>query len=200
MVKVCGDHGQVRRHEVLFRGQQCSHRAWIEALRNYADARRVLSDALRDAPFAAYFWETPALRHDHEDGPAEFVVVENTSLARARPDASAFAAVFDGTHSAVATFPNLAGDAVLVAPHPTHAPDSAHLAACVRSAPAAVVDTLWVAVATAVSEWLAARREPVWVSTSGLAVPWLHVRLDRAPKYYSHREYAKPTSFPVLEQ
>jgi len=61
--------------------------------------------------------------------------------------------------------------------------------AFVRSAPAEVVDALWIAVASAVSEWLTVRGVPVWVSTSGLAVPWLHVRLDSVPKYYSYRAY-----------
>ena len=29
----------------------------------------------------------------------------------------------------------------------------------------------------------------VWLSTSGLGVPWLHVRLDSEPKYYTWTEY-----------
>ncbi|MEM7785724.1 MAG: hypothetical protein AAF623_20425, partial [Planctomycetota bacterium] len=31
--------------------------------------------------------------------------------------------------------------------------------------------------------------EPVWLSTAGGGVPWLHIRLDNSPKYYSHRLY-----------
>lgn len=30
---------------------------------------------------------------------------------------------------------------------------------------------------------------PVWISTSGLGVPWLHVRIDDRPKYYQHAPY-----------
>jgi hypothetical protein len=30
---------------------------------------------------------------------------------------------------------------------------------------------------------------PVWLSTAGAGVAWLHVRLDDRPKYYSHRPY-----------
>jgi hypothetical protein len=29
----------------------------------------------------------------------------------------------------------------------------------------------------------------VWLSTAGAGVPWLHVRLDDAPKYYGHAAY-----------
>jgi len=31
---------------------------------------------------------------------------------------------------------------------------------------------------------------PLWLSTAGLGVSWLHVRLDTRPKYYRHRVYA----------
>ena len=30
---------------------------------------------------------------------------------------------------------------------------------------------------------------PVWLSTAGGGVDWLHVRLDDRPKYYRHREW-----------
>lgn len=30
---------------------------------------------------------------------------------------------------------------------------------------------------------------PVWLSTAGAGVAWLHVRLDDRPKYYSYRPY-----------
>ena len=32
-------------------------------------------------------------------------------------------------------------------------------------------------------------RVHLWVSTSGLGVYWLHVRLDSYPKYYQHAPY-----------
>jgi hypothetical protein len=32
---------------------------------------------------------------------------------------------------------------------------------------------------------------PTWLSTAGLGVIWLHLRLDSRPKYYSYRPYAE---------
>jgi hypothetical protein len=32
-------------------------------------------------------------------------------------------------------------------------------------------------------------KEPLWLSTAGQGVFWLHVRLDRYPKYYNHAPY-----------
>ncbi len=30
---------------------------------------------------------------------------------------------------------------------------------------------------------------PMWLSTAGAGVPWLHVRLEDRPKYYGHAAY-----------
>jgi hypothetical protein len=43
-----------------------------------------------------------------------------------------------------------------------------------------------------VAAWLETRPLPLWVSTSGLAVPWLHLRLDARPKYYGFEPYKRP--------
>ena len=32
----------------------------------------------------------------------------------------------------------------------------------------------------------------LWLSTAGLGVYWLHLRLDTRPKYYSFQPYRKP--------
>jgi len=33
---------------------------------------------------------------------------------------------------------------------------------------------------------------PLWISTAGMGVNWLHVRLDSRPKYYRHAPYKTP--------
>lgn len=84
--------------------------------------------------------------------------------------------------------PNLNGDAVLVGPCPVGPVKAyAHLAAFVREAPDAQKHALW----KLVGELMERRLEltPDWLSTAGAGVPWLHVRLDRRPKYYSHAPY-----------
>jgi hypothetical protein len=176
------------RWAVLRDGARLSQREWLAGLGADADARSVLTELLRAAPFRAYRWETPPVRDD--DVEAEMALVDSAALARMTGDGSAFAAAFRSAPGGIATFANLSGDAVLVAPSPALAPDSAHLAAFVRSAPDGLIDSLWVAVAGAAVAWLAGRRGPLWVSTAGLGVPWLHVRLDGSPKYYAYRGYA----------
>jgi hypothetical protein len=50
------------------------------------------------------------------------------------------------------------------------------------------VHALWQCVAeTALARLSAA---PLWISTAGGGVAWLHVRVEGAPKYYAYRPYA----------
>jgi hypothetical protein len=63
-----------------------------------------------------------------------------------------------------------------------------HLARFVRRAPAAQQIELWSHLARALETRLSPAR--LWVSTAGLGVDWLHVRLDSRPKYYRYAPYA----------
>lgn len=109
-------------------------------------------------------------------------------LARVAPDPDAFEAHF-GPKADVVAFDNLGGDARLVAPCP-RAGDRVytHLAAALRGAPADQIDRLFERVGAELGARLEAHRV-VWVSTSGLGVYWVHVRLDERPKYYTHAAY-----------
>ena len=141
---------------------------------------------------AAYFWETPASTADSFDAPFECVVTPSPALARKVADPETFAAQFAGQAAAeVVSFGNLGGDADLVAPRPI-APnaDYAHLASFLRTAPASQAQAIWPLIADTTERWLA-RGQPGWISTSGLGVSWLHIRIDSRPKYYSYAPYKK---------
>jgi hypothetical protein len=145
---------------------------------------------LAAAPFAAYLWETPPVTRATIQRGFEFVLVDSPALAGFDPDASAFAPHFDGASpdAGVVTFANLGGDAVLVAPTPRGEPAAyPHLAAFARRAPRDQQHAFWQAVGQAVEARLS--ESPLWLSTSGLGVAWLHARLDARPKYYSYRPY-----------
>ena len=143
---------------------------------------------LRSSDFAGYRWETPPVTAASIDRPFEFVLLDAAGIERA-PDAGAFADQFRSAgRSQVMTFPNLGNDAVLVVPTPLGPPATyVHLAAFVRRAPTAQVHELWRGVGAAVESRLSVK--PVWVSTAGMGVAWLHVRLDDRPKYYGFAEY-----------
>jgi hypothetical protein len=148
------------------------------------------SGALTNAPMAACFWETPPLSRDTVDTAFECVLKIAPMLARQRADPNPFAAQFRAAADGqVIVFGNLGGDADLVVPRDRIAgADYAHLASFLRSAPADQVRALWRHVALAARPWLEQGRK-CWISTSGLGVSWLHVRVDARPKYYSHAPY-----------
>ncbi len=64
-----------------------------------------------------------------------------------------------------------------------------HLAAFVRLAPESQRHALWQSVAEAMTRRIGAK--PVWLSTAGAGVSWLHVRLDDRPKYYGFGPYRR---------
>ena len=151
--------------------------------------RSYFADLLGDAPFEVYRFETPPVALDNSDRPFEFVLVDSPSLER-RASRRAFQDRFDaaGFDEAVLTFANLGGDAMMVVPCPLDDDEAyGHIAAFAQRAPADQQDALWQAVGAAMARRLSDR--PVWLSTAGGGVPWLHVRLDDRPKYYAYRPY-----------
>jgi hypothetical protein len=118
----------------------------------------------------------------------ECVLLDSPGLAPTA-DANAFAEHFrEAGEQGVVTFANLGKDAILVVPCP-RGPLSAyrHLAAFLREAPEAQKHALWQQVAIAMQRRLGT--QPVWLSTAGAGVSWLHVRLDDRPKYYGYSSY-----------
>lgn len=153
------------------------------------DFRGVFTAALASDRSRAFFWETPPVSTATRDHPFECVVVNAPALARVGPDRAAFREHFR-TGAPVSTFPNLGGDATLVAPRAeVDAEHYPHLAAFVRGAPDAQVHELWRAVGLAIEARVRRSDAPCWVSTSGLGVYWTHVRVDDRPKYYTHAPY-----------
>ena len=144
---------------------------------------------LSDSAFAAYRWETPPVTTATANDSFEFVLLNSPGLA-ARPDTTSFAEHFssDDAEEGIVVFDNLGGDAVLVVPSP-RGPVSAYteLAAFVRGAPVSQIHALWRAVGRTMHERVSAR--PLWFSTAGGGVAWLHIRLDSRPKYYGHAPY-----------
>jgi len=165
--------------------------SYLEVLHRWqqdVDFRLMFIKLLADAPFAAFRWETPAISAATVNRPFEFVLVDSPGLA-ARPDDRAFAEYFRvATDIGVVEFANLGKDAILIVPCP-QAPAAAygHLASFVRQAPEAQQHALWQLVGAATQRRLS--HKPVWLSTAGAGVSWLHVRLDDRPKYYSYAPY-----------
>lgn len=144
---------------------------------------------LFEAPFSAFRWETPPVTRETLGATFEFVILDSPWLDLP-PDPAPFEPYFTDKNSEaeIVVFENLGKDAVLVVPYP-RAPASAygHLAAFTRRASATQNHALWREVARTMQQRVSDR--PVWLSTAGGGVAWLHVRLDSRPKYYHYSPY-----------
>lgn len=162
----------------------------IEGWRSDAGFRGGFLAELRRTPFSAFFWEMPPLDDGARGRSFECVVLNGPALKRPRPDPSAFRTPFAAASGSIAVFENLSGDATLVAPRPlTDEAGYGHLAAFLNFAPDNQQHDLLAALGEAIGARLKASDAPLWVSTAGLGVPWLHVQLDSTPKYYRHAPY-----------
>ena len=86
------------------------------------------------------------------------------------------------------TFTNLGGDATLVVPADLDdGTGHNYLLSFLRTAGDSQLHAFWQAAGAAIDARVDDR--PLWVSTSGGGVAWLHLRLDDRPKYYVHAPY-----------
>ena len=166
----------------------------ISLWRTDADFRQFFIDLLAIVPFVAYRWECPPVTIKTLDQQFEFVVTEDRFLENRQPYIEAFRYYFEKSPAqTVVEFHNLRKDAILIVPSPIQTKltvDYSHLAGFCRTAPEQQQQDFWQKVGMVME--LRKSDRPVWLSTAGGGVPWLHVRLDDRPKYYRHREYRLP--------
>jgi len=151
--------------------------------------RLFFNQILADCPFAAFFWEVKPMAVDTLQNDFEFVLVNSISLVRIKADVTSFESYFENNNSVV-TFKNLGRDAQLIVPVPIieHQYYS-HMAQFVRNAPANQIHDFWKMVGEELKKNIG--NAPKWLSTAGLGVSWLHVRLDSRPKYYRYQLFKK---------
>lgn len=163
---------------------------WTDVLglwRNDETFRSSFIDLLRASPFACYRFETPAVNVQQSGRTFEFVLVDSPEIDMP-PDCTDFQNQFDSRPDDVLVFDNLGGDATMIAPRPRPGVSGyAHIADFVAHAPMEQQSRLWQTVGDTLQPMLG--DAPLWLSTAGGGVPWLHVRIDSRPKYYVFDEY-----------
>ena len=147
------------------------------------------SKTILKAGYEGFCWEMPpvtssSLKVDHE-----YVVVESASHRNIQANPAPFNEHFRGGVLTVA-FPNLGKNGVMIAPAPGDHIDGGSISSFLRSASRDRVVDLWAVVGREVNRRVS--DVPLWVSTAGLGVSWLHVRLDSRPKYYRYNPYRIP--------
>ena len=109
-------------------------------------------------------------------------------------DSHAFAEYLNACEGIGCVFTNLGGDATLIAPkkmNKSTAEMYGHVAAFIRRAPQYQIVGMWRLVAQFFVKRLNEKNnpKPVWLSTAGTGIAWLHFRFDLRPKYYQYRPF-----------
>ncbi|NQX89304.1 MAG: hypothetical protein HRT77_11630 [Halioglobus sp.] len=156
---------------------------FLRGLRDETGFRHQLQATMRDAPFSAFRWETPPLTVATMEQPFACLFHHSPEL-QVPANGTEFAPNFLSERDVV-SFKNLGGDALLIVPCPTSTSTNySHIGAFHRSASDTQLHAFWTAVAHAALNRIGT--EPVWLSTAGGGVDWLHMRLDDRPKYYRY--------------
>ncbi len=192
-----GTHSRKTDHyEISQNMQPLSYRQVIRLWCEDEQFCKYFTQLLRDSPFSAYRWETPSITSSSVHRKFEFVLLESSSLERP-VDTHSFRSKFEqvtggpNADEGVLTFENLSGDASLVVPAPLdnlQLQHYCHLASFLRAAPESQALELWKSLGEAAKRCSSDSR-PIWISTAGMGVAWLHIRLDSYPKYYGYAKY-----------
>jgi hypothetical protein len=175
---------QIKQDDLLLNFEQVIH-LW----KTSKDFRLFYTQILREVSFAAFFWENKSITKNNLQQVYEFVLVGTKAFDHKKSNSKPFHAYFLANKEVV-SFANLGKNAQLVVPCPNTSNEVyTHLGLFIRNAPSAQVDLFWQQIGMEME--LAINEQPLWLSTSGLGVYWLHARLDQRPKYYTHTPYKK---------
>ncbi len=178
---------EITKYKILKDDKKISYRSWISYLKNSDEFIDFYIDLLKSSEHTAFFWEVKPVSIQKVDKDFEFVLVKSNSLPNVKADEFTFQKYFT-KEKKVVSFPNLGGDAQLVVPTLLNDPSHyAHLAAFIRNAPIDQVRDFWRTTAAVYEQEIGEKM--VWLSTAGLGVYWLHVRIDSRPKYYRFGAY-----------
>lgn len=167
-----------------------SHSLFLELLQGNTTFRSFYNEFLISLAFEAFFWENKPLTKSNLGEEYECNVIKSDLLAGKNPDAHTFSSYFKKDKQVVA-FPNLGKDALLIAPCPVSENQGyAHIGSFIRNAPESQIQEFWKRTGDEMLNHIGDK--PKWLSTSGLGVFWLHVRIDSYPKYYQTEEYKNP--------
>ncbi|NES69590.1 MAG: hypothetical protein F6K24_32400 [Okeania sp. SIO2D1] len=190
--------GRIHKYKVTQNGQPIPYAEVLNLWQYESNFRSFFISLLSESPFSAYRWETPSITKDTVKRQFEFVLLNSPGLA-SNPDKMTFRDYFttDDVNNGIVVFENLGKGAILVVPSPRNSNSSwegtafsaySHLAAFIRGASDGQKQSLWRIVGQTVQQQISDR--PLWVSTAGGGVAWLHVRLDTRPKYYGYKVYS----------
>lgn len=145
-------------------------------------------EQMKQFNFKAIYWEHPAVTLDYLDMEYECIVLKSKTLEDKLIDEKAFENYIH-TDELVTNFMNLGKNARLVVPtKQTDTPIYNHLCKFLNQGNEEQIIALFQSIGKCILEEVE-QGKTIWLSTAGLGVIWLHVRMDTVPKYYKTKAF-----------
>ncbi len=132
---------------------------------------------------SSFFWETKCLKSFNDEFEEEFI--ENKSLTTLSQNYSSFIEYISKSKNKYATsFFNPSKTTLLIIPMPRDNKKFTTIKDFIDNASLNHQQEFWKYVAKVIIKFKKDNKE-IYISTHGLGVPYLHIRLDLKPKYYT---------------
>ena len=153
---------------------------WKDILNNWKNNKPLKYPKNINTPF---LWRTSVINNMESNFIQEFTECKYLDVQQ---DYTAYESYIKKTKNKyVTSFPNLSGDAILVIPIPKNNKNFSNLKNFSDNASKTQQQKLWNKVASIIKKELK-KKNKIWVSTHGLGVPYLHIRISTSPKYYGN--------------
>lgn len=178
-----------RKYELVWKNKKLTYREVITLWSSSREFRGWFSSLLAASSFKRFYFEVVPVALSTLDREFEFVLIDYPARKRSHVHLDTFGDYFRALpEEEVLAFPNFGEDAMLVVPAPRTALSVySDLGSFVRCAPAGQVDALWKRVGEVVFRSIG--EQPLWLCTVGIALHYLHIRLDERPKFIRYLPY-----------
>lgn len=141
-----------------------------------------------------FFWRTSVIDNSVDLPYHEEFIEDERFLSQTRQDLKAFNEHFISKKNIdkkyAIHFPNLSSDTTLVVPVPKKGKNFINLFYFMKNASKIQQQELWKLVVKQAKTMLK-KHKNIWISTHGLGVNYLHVRISNSPKYYENSKLQK---------
>ncbi|EDM25266.1 hypothetical protein LNTAR_24843 [Lentisphaera araneosa HTCC2155] len=174
-------------YKVMNFGKALNYKLFFQKLKSDINFRTIFIEVLQKSNFRSYRFETPVVNSSSNDKPFEFVLVNSPELSNSQ-DELPFHEHMNMNKEKVISFLNLSKTSQLIIPNKVSSQDiHSHIANFVRKGPLNQIHELFKIVGNTVLNSIGSSN--IWISTAGGGVDWLHIRIDKSPKYYRYKKY-----------
>jgi len=182
--------------------QKLTYQEFINLLKSKdKEFLKIFRETLNNATdeLSAYFWECIPVSNKTIDKEFEFVATKNEELEKITQNYSAFQGYINqALNNYVTSFLSLHKNATLIIPIPKNNANGEvnykNLKEFTANSSLEQWEEFWQKVGEEMEESLfRANGATRWLSTSGLNVYYLHVRINNSPKHYVYEEYLRET-------